>query len=129
MHDDQHSALAGLKSASAMPQLTAFAPDAATYLIIPALQLPLSLLATRHSAMLRTAAVNAIGLVLVNVPATACATCIWFVTSKITVSCGIGTGYRHRQHEARTRGLAASQPKHPLRTRNHGPLRVIHGIS
>jgi hypothetical protein len=90
MHADQHSAQAGLKSAPAMPQLTAFAPDAATYLIIPALQLPLSLLPTRHSAMLRTAAANAIGLVLVNVPATACATCIWFVTSKITMSWGSG---------------------------------------
>jgi uncharacterized RDD family membrane protein YckC len=71
---DQDGAQARLVSAPALPRLTAFALDAVTYLIIPALLLPLDLLLIRHGVMLSSAAVNAIGLVLVIAPATAWAT-------------------------------------------------------
>jgi len=54
-----------------LPRLTAFALDAVTYLIIPALLLPLGLLLIRHGVMLSSVAINAIGLVLVIAPATA----------------------------------------------------------
>ena len=60
--------------AAALPRAAAFALDAATYLIIPALLLPLGLLLVRHGVVLNSTAVNAIGLVLVIAPATAWAT-------------------------------------------------------
>ena len=54
-----------------LPRLTAFALDAVTYLIIPALLLPLGLPLIRRGVMLSSVAINAIGLVLVIAPATA----------------------------------------------------------
>jgi uncharacterized RDD family membrane protein YckC len=57
-----------------LPRLAAFALDAATYLIIPALLLLLGLLLIRQGIMLSSVAVNAIGLALVIAPATAWAT-------------------------------------------------------
>jgi uncharacterized RDD family membrane protein YckC len=60
--------------AAPLPRLAAFALDAATYLIIPALLLPLGLLLIRRGVMLSSVAVNAVGLALVIAPATAWAT-------------------------------------------------------
>ena len=60
--------------AAPLPRLAAFALDAATYLIIPALLLPLGLLLVRRGVMLSSVAVNAVGLGLVIAPATAWAT-------------------------------------------------------
>ena len=60
--------------ATPLPRLAAFALDAATYLIIPALLLPLGLLLIRRDVMLSSVAVNAVGLALVIAPATAWAT-------------------------------------------------------
>jgi uncharacterized RDD family membrane protein YckC len=62
------------RTGSTLPRLAAFALDAATYLIIPALLLPLGLLLIRRGVMLSSAAVNAVGLALVIAPATAWAT-------------------------------------------------------
>jgi hypothetical protein len=74
MNADQDGAQARLVPAPPLPRLTAFALDAVAYLIIPARLLPLGLLLIRHGVMLSSAAVNAIGLVLVIAPATAWAT-------------------------------------------------------
>jgi uncharacterized RDD family membrane protein YckC len=52
----------------------AFTLDAAMYLIIPALLIPVGLLFIRHGIVLSSVAINAIGLVLVIAPATAWAT-------------------------------------------------------
>jgi uncharacterized RDD family membrane protein YckC len=74
MNTDQGDTLPHLVAAPALPRVVAFALDAATYLIIPALLLPLGLLLVRHGVVLNSPAVNAIGLVLVIAPATAWAT-------------------------------------------------------
>ena len=71
---DQDGAQARLVSAPALPRLTAFALDAVTYLIIPALLLPLGLLLIRHGVMPEFGCSQCIGLVLVIAPATAWAT-------------------------------------------------------
>jgi uncharacterized RDD family membrane protein YckC len=71
MNADQDGAVPRLVPAPPLPRLTAFALDAVTYLIIPALLLPLGLLLIRHGVMLSSVAINAIGLVLVIAPATA----------------------------------------------------------
>lgn len=60
--------------AAPLPRLAAFALDAATYLIIPALLLPVGLLLIRYGVTLGAVAVNAIGLALLIAPATAWAT-------------------------------------------------------
>jgi uncharacterized RDD family membrane protein YckC len=65
-------------AAAALPRLAAFAVDGATYLIIPAVLIPLGLLLTRQEVTLSPLAVNAIGLALVIAPATAWAT--WWET-------------------------------------------------
>jgi uncharacterized RDD family membrane protein YckC len=57
-----------------LPRLAAFAVDGATYLIIPALLVPIGLLLIKHGVVLSSLVVNAIGLALVIVPATAWAT-------------------------------------------------------
>ena len=54
--------------------MAASSANAATYLIIPALLLPLGLLLIRRGVMLSSVAVNAVGLALVIAPATAWAT-------------------------------------------------------
>jgi hypothetical protein len=56
---------------SAIARLAALAVDGATYLIIPALLLPLGLLLTQRGLMLSSLAVNALALALVIAPATA----------------------------------------------------------
>jgi uncharacterized RDD family membrane protein YckC len=71
MNADQDGAVPRLVPAPPLPRLTAFALDAVTYLIIPALLLPLGLLLIRHGVMLSSVVINAVGLVLVIAPATA----------------------------------------------------------
>ena len=71
---DQDGAQTRHISAPALPRLTAFALDAVTYLIIPALLLPLGLLLIRHGVMPEFGCSQCIGLVLVIAPATAWAT-------------------------------------------------------
>jgi uncharacterized RDD family membrane protein YckC len=73
MNANQDGAVPRLVPAPPLPRLTAFALDAVTYLIIPALLLPFGLLLIRHGVMLSSVVINAIGLVLVIAPATACA--------------------------------------------------------
>jgi uncharacterized RDD family membrane protein YckC len=58
-------------AAPPMPRLAALAIDVATYLIIPALLIPLGLLLIQRGGMLSSLAVNALALVLVIAPATA----------------------------------------------------------
>jgi uncharacterized RDD family membrane protein YckC len=74
MHADQSGTPTPRVPAGPFPRLAAFALDAATYLIIPALLLPLGLLLIRRGVMLSSVAVNAVGLALVIAPATAWAT-------------------------------------------------------
>jgi uncharacterized RDD family membrane protein YckC len=62
---------AGRLTAPPLPRLAAVAVDGATYLIIPALLIPVGLLLTRRGVTLSSPAVNAIGFVLVIAPATA----------------------------------------------------------
>jgi uncharacterized RDD family membrane protein YckC len=57
--------------ASPLSRLAAVAVDGATYLIIPALLIPLGLLLSRHGVTLSPLAVNGIGFALVIAPATA----------------------------------------------------------
>jgi hypothetical protein len=71
MNADQRRTLPCLAAAPALPRLAAFAVDAATYLIIPALLVPLGMLLVRQGVRLNSAAVNAIGLAFVIAPATA----------------------------------------------------------
>jgi len=63
-----------LVPASPVPRLAATALDGATYLIIPAVLLPLGLLLARSGIVLRPLVVNGVGLVLVILPATLWAT-------------------------------------------------------
>ena len=58
-------------TAAPLPRLAALAIDGATYLIIPALLLPLGLLLVQRGVILGSLAVNALALVLVIAPATA----------------------------------------------------------
>jgi uncharacterized RDD family membrane protein YckC len=74
MNAEQGGTPPRLVPAPPLPRLAAFALDAATYLIIPALLLPIGLLLIRHGIMLSSPAVNVIGLALVIAPATAWAT-------------------------------------------------------
>jgi uncharacterized RDD family membrane protein YckC len=74
MNADQTGTPVPRVPAAPLPRLAAFALDAATYLIIPALLLPLGLLLIRRGVMLSSVAVNAVGLALVIAPATAWAT-------------------------------------------------------
>ena len=62
---------AGRLSAPPLPRLAGVAVDGATYLIIPALLVPIGLLLSRRGATLSSLAVNAIGLAVVIAPATA----------------------------------------------------------
>jgi uncharacterized RDD family membrane protein YckC len=62
---------AGRLTAPPLPRLAAFAVDGATYLIIPALLLPLGLLLIQRGLMLSSLAVNALAMALVIAPATA----------------------------------------------------------
>ena len=57
-------------TAPPLPRLAALAIDVATYLIIPALLVPLGLLLIQRGVMLSSLAVNALALVLVIAPAT-----------------------------------------------------------
>ena len=63
-----------LVPASPVPRLAASALDGATYLIIPAVLLPLGLLLARNGIVLGPLVVNGVGLVLVILPATLWAT-------------------------------------------------------
>jgi hypothetical protein len=74
MHADQSGTPTPRIPAGPLARLAAFALDAATYLIIPALLLRLGLLLIRRGVMLSSVAVNAVGLALVIAPATAWAT-------------------------------------------------------
>jgi uncharacterized RDD family membrane protein YckC len=74
MNAEQGGTPPRLVPAPPLPRLAAFALDAATYLIIPALLLPIGPLLIRHGIMLSSPAVNVIGLALVIAPATAWAT-------------------------------------------------------
>ena len=74
MNADQSDTPTPRVPAPPLPRLAAFALDAATYLIIPALLLPVGLLLIRYGVTLGAVAVNAIGLALVIAPATAWAT-------------------------------------------------------
>jgi uncharacterized RDD family membrane protein YckC len=58
-------------TAPPLPRLAGVVVDGATYLILPALLLPLGLLLIRRGVMLNSLAVNAIGFALVIAPATA----------------------------------------------------------
>ena len=85
--------------AAPLPRLAAFALDAVTYLIIPALLLPLGLLLIRHGVMLSSVAVNAVGLAFVIAPATAWAT--WREAgprgaTPVRGCCGLGLSMRAR---------------------------------
>jgi hypothetical protein len=71
MNADQRGTPMPRVPAAPLPWLAAFALDAVTYLIIPALLLPLGLLLIRRAVMLSSVAVNAVGLALVIAPATA----------------------------------------------------------
>ena len=62
---------AGRLSAPPLPRLAAVAVDGATYLIIPALLVPIGLLLSRRGVTLSSLTVNAIGLAVVIAPATA----------------------------------------------------------
>ena len=74
MNADQSDTPTPRVPAPPLPRLAAFALDAATYLIIPALLLPVGLLLIRYGVTPSAVAVNAIGLALVIAPATAWAT-------------------------------------------------------
>jgi uncharacterized RDD family membrane protein YckC len=71
MHADQSGTPTPRVPAAPLPRLAAFALEVATYLVIPALLLPLGLLLIRRGVMLSPVAVNAVGLTLVIAPATA----------------------------------------------------------
>jgi hypothetical protein len=67
---------AGRLTAAPLPRLAALAVDGATYLIIPALLLPLGLLLIQRGVMLSSLAVNA--LALANIPrCMGCSRCTW----------------------------------------------------
>jgi hypothetical protein len=61
MNADQSDTPTPRVPAPPLPRLAAFALDAATYLIIPALLLPVGLLLIRYGVTLGAVAVNAIG--------------------------------------------------------------------
>jgi uncharacterized RDD family membrane protein YckC len=61
----------GRFAAAAMPRLAAFAVDGVTYLIIPALLLPVGILLLRNGVTISAFAINVVAFVLVIAPATA----------------------------------------------------------
>ena len=87
------------RTGSALASVGGIALDAATYLIIPALLLPLGLLLIRRGVMLSSVAVNAVGLALVIAPATAWVT--WREArprgaTRVRRCCGLGLSMRAR---------------------------------
>jgi hypothetical protein len=101
-----------LVPASPVPRLAATALDGPTYLIIPAVLLPLGLLLARNGIVPSPLAVNGVGLVLVILPASLWATW-WEAASKGATP---GNGYYGLESSTSGPGRCPRRGKAPFVT-------------